>query len=291
MQSVLPSSLTETATSILPQRTHPMVTRTQTGNLKPKTFLSTRHPIPVCFLADLTAQPLKPSSYRQALRLPHWKTTMQAEMDALHANHTKTLVPKTPYMNLISSKWVFKVKTQPDGTIDRYKGLMARGFTQLLGLDYDETFSPVVQLGTIRLILNIDLSHGWRIRQLDVSNAFLHGNLHERVYLAQPPGFEDHAPPHHVYLLHKALYGLKQAPRAWYMKFINYIQQMGFTQCPYDQSLFYRQQGSGVLLLLIYIDDILLTGSSPSPIYAFITHLSSMFRMKDLGNVHYFFGL
>jgi histone deacetylase 1/2 len=108
--------------------------------------------------------------------------------------------------------------------------------------------------------------------------------------LAQPPSFEDPAHPHHVCLLHKDLYGLKQAPRAWYLKFSYHIHQMGFTRCPYDQSLFYRQQGSNVLLL-IYADDILLTGSSPSQISAFITHLLSMFRMKDLGDVHYFLGL
>jgi hypothetical protein len=217
---------------------------------------------------------------------------MQDEMDALHANHTWTLVPKTSDMNLVSSKWIFKVKTQSDGTINKYKArLVARGFTQLPGLDYDETFSPVVKPGTIQLILSIGLSHGWLIRELDASNAFFHGDLHERVYLAQPPGFEDPAHPYHVCLFHKALYGLKQAPRAWYLKFSNYIQQMGFTRCPYDQSLFYRQQSSDVLLLLIYVDDILLTGSSPSQISAFITHLSSVFRMKDLGDVHYFLGL
>ena len=181
---VLSSSPTE-STNILPLRIHLMVTRAQTGNLKPKSFFSTRHSIPVCYLADLIAQPSEPSSYRQALRLTHWKKAMQDVMDALHVNHTWTLVPKTSDMNLVSSKWIFKVKTQFDGTIDRYKAkLVARGFTQLPGLDYDETFSPVVKPGTIRLILNIGLYFGCLIQQLDVSNAILHGDLHERVYLA-----------------------------------------------------------------------------------------------------------
>jgi hypothetical protein len=162
---------------------------------------------------------------------------MQAEITALASNNTWTLVPRRLDMNLVSSKWVFKIKTRSDGSIERYKGrLVARGFTQLPGLDYDETFSPVVKHGTIRLILTLGLSHGWSIKQLDVSNAFLHGDLQERVYLSQPPGFEDSSHPHHVCHLHKALYGLKQAPRAWYMKFSAYIQQMGFHRCPYDQS-------------------------------------------------------
>jgi histone deacetylase 1/2 len=290
--SALHSSSPASAPPSIPQRTHQMVTRTQTGNLKPKVFLSSRYHIPVCFLADLAAQPPEPTSYRQALQNPQWKQAMQAEMDALHANNTWTLVPRKPNMNVVSSKWVFKVKTKSNGTLDRYKArLVARGFTQLPGLDYDETFSPVVKASTIRLILTIGLSQGWTIRQLDVNNAFLHGDLQERVYLAQPPGHEDPALPQHVCLLHKALYGLKQAPRAWYMKFSNYIQSMGFLRCPYDQSLFYQRQGSDILLLLIYVDDILITGSSPSQISAFISHLSSVFSMKDLGDIHYFLGL
>ena len=173
------------STNTLPSRIHSMVTRAQTSNLKPKLFFITRHPIPVYYLADLTAQPSQPSSYHQALRLTHWKKAMQDEMDALHTNHTWALVPKTSDMNLVNSKWIFKVQTQFDGTIDRYKAkLVARGFTQLPGLDYDETFSPVVKPGTIRLILNIGLYFGCLIQQLDVSNAILHGDLHERVYLA-----------------------------------------------------------------------------------------------------------
>lgn len=186
---------------------------------------------------------------------------------------------------------MFKIKTRSNGSIERYKArLVTRGFTQLPGLDYAKTFSPVIKPSNIWLTLTIGLSQGWSVRQLDVSNAFLHGNLQERVYLAQPQGFEDSFHPDHVCHLYKDLYGLKQTSQAWYLKFNTYIQQMGFIWCPYNQSLCYRTQGSNILLLLIYVDDILLTGSSSSHIFKFIAHLSTTFHMKDLGDIHYFLG-
>ncbi|KAF5472656.1 hypothetical protein F2P56_009355 [Juglans regia] len=144
-----------------PRRTHPMITRAQTGSLKPKVFFSSRHPIPACFLADLENQPKEPRTYKHALTDPKWQQAMQDEIHALHSNNTWTLVPRTPDMNLVSSKWVFKIKTRSDGSIERYKArLVAHGFSQLPGLDYDETFSPVVKHGTIRLILTLALSQG-----------------------------------------------------------------------------------------------------------------------------------
>ena len=134
------------------QRQHHMITRTQTGKLKPKVFISSRHPIPACFV-DLVAQPQEPSSVQQALQHPHCLQAMQAEMDALHSNKTWTLVLRHAKMNIISSKWVFKIKTRSNGSIERYKArLVARGLSQQPGLDYDETFSPVIKPSTIRLI-------------------------------------------------------------------------------------------------------------------------------------------
>lgn len=135
------------------------------------------------------------------------------------------------------------------------------------------------------------LSQGWILKQLDVSDALLHGDLQERVYLTQPPGFEDSTRPNYVCQLHKALYRLKQAPQARYMKFSTYIQQLGFHCCPYDTSLFFRRQGNEVLMLLIYLDVIILIGSSTDQIQKFLAHLFSVFHMKDLGDLHYFLGI
>ncbi|KAF5462902.1 hypothetical protein F2P56_018869 [Juglans regia] len=206
-----------------------MITRTQDGTRRPKIFFSTRHPVPVCFAVDLATTPLEPKTFRQAEHDPNWHQAMQSEIDALHENKTWSLVPPSPDMNLVTSKWVFKVKTKADGSVERYKArLVARGFSQLHGLDYDETFSPVVRPATIRLILHLALSQGWPLKQLDVSNAFLHGELQETVYLTQPQGFVDPQYPEYVCKLHKALYGLKQAPRACYLKFSNSLLQLGF---------------------------------------------------------------
>jgi hypothetical protein len=154
---------------------------------------------------------------------------MQAEYDALMRNKTWHLVPPQAGRNLIDCKWVCKVKYKADGSLDRHKArLVAKGFKQRLGIDYDDTFSPVVKPATIRLILSLAVSHGWVLRQLDVQNAFLHGILEEEVYMKKPPGFIDPVFPSYNCKLDKALYGLKQAPRAWYSRLNDKLQSLGF---------------------------------------------------------------
>lgn len=152
----------------------------------------------------------EPSSVEEAFQDSRWIEAMDAEHKALLNNKTWRLVPAPKGKNIIGCKWVCKVKKKADGTIDRYKArLVAKGYKQRYGLDYEDTFSPVVKATTIRLILSIAVSRGWSLRQLDVQNAFLHGVLQEEVYMYQPPGYEDKSRPNLVCKLEKALYGLK----------------------------------------------------------------------------------
>jgi hypothetical protein len=158
-----------------------------------------------------------PSSYKTALADDKWCQAMQDEFLALRQNNTWTLEPHG--QNIISCKWVFRVKQHPDGSIDKLKArLVARGFTQQYGIDCHETFSPVVKPATVRLVLSLAVSRGWHTRQIDINNAFLHGFLDDTAYMQQPPGFQDASRPNNVCKLHKSIYGLKQSPRVWYSR-------------------------------------------------------------------------
>ena len=152
------------------------------------------------------------------------------------------------------SEWN-KHKFHSDGSLARHKARwVVRGFSQQAGVDYDETFSPVVKPATIRTVLSIAASRAWPVHQLDVKNAFLHGNLEETVYCQQPSGFIDSTNPDYVCLLQKSLYGLKQAPRAWNQRFASYICRIGFTATKSDASLFVYKDGDSIAYLLLYVD-------------------------------------
>lgn len=153
---------------------------------------------------------------------------MASEFDALLQNGTWELVPKQS-QNIISCRWIFRVKRNPDGSINKYKArLVAKGFQQRPGVDFSENFSPVTKPVTIRIVLSLALSRGWPLRQLDINNAFLNGTLDEEVYMLQPPGFTHPNHPDYICRLRKAIYGLKQAPRAWYMALKQFLLQFGF---------------------------------------------------------------
>ncbi|KAI5343890.1 hypothetical protein L3X38_011766 [Prunus dulcis] len=185
-----------------------------------------------------------------------------------------------------------RIKRRSDGTIERYKArLVAKGFHQQSGADYFDTFSPVVKRTTVRTVLCLAISFGWPLRQLDVKNAFLHGSLSEDVYMRQPPGFVDPHQPDHVCKLNKAIYGLKQAPWAWFQHFSQFLLRVGFTQSQADNSMFVYHDQFSVMILLLYVDDIILTGSNSSHLLAFLRTLGTEFDIKDLGHLNYFLGV
>ena len=194
-----------------PDSTPPRKTKILTDFYK-QTQPITKHPLPECLITQSNNH-FESTSHIKALQNPEWTKPMEEEILALHHNHTWTLVPKSLNMNVIGFRWIYNVKQKPDGTIDRYKArLVAKGYKQEEGLDYQETFSPVIKITTVRLLLSLAVTKNWYIHQMDVSNAFLHGNLTKTIFMSQPPGFQDKIFPSYVCQLHKSLYGLKQPP-------------------------------------------------------------------------------
>lgn len=217
---------------------------------------------------------------------------MTDEFMALMRNGTWSLVPPQPHFNVIGHKWVFRLKRNPDGSISRYKArLVAKGFHQRPGLDFKDTFSPVIKPQTIKLVLCLALSNGWSLTPMDVNNAFLHGTIDEDVYMTQPAGFVHSSLPNYVCKLHKALYGLKQAPRAWFHALRDFLMQYGFNNAKSDTSLSTYKSGSTIAYFLIYVDDLLLTGNDPSFLRKFKTALAEKFSLKDLGQPSHFLGV
>jgi len=234
----------------------------------------------------------EPTDLADALQDKNWKQAMNSEYEALIRNKTWHLVPPQRGTNVIGCKWVYKIKRKSDGSLDRYKArLVAKGFKQRYGIDYEDTFSPVIKAATIRVILSLAVSCGWSLRQLDVQNAFLHGLLEEDVYMHQPPGFEDPNRPNYVCKLDKALYGLKQAPRAWYSRLSERLIQLGFKASKADTSLFFFSKGGITMFVLVYVDDIIVASSTEQATSALLRDLKEQFALKDLGELHYFLGI
>ena len=216
---------------------------------------------------------------------------MDTEYHALLNNNTWLLVPPPPHANIIRCKWVFKLKYKSDGSVDHYKArLVAKRYDQNQGIDYFETFSPMLKPYTIWIVLTISLTFHQIIRQLDIQNAFLNRELQVQVFMHQPLGYVHHQHPTHVCCLHKEIYGLQQAPRAWFNKLSSSL--VTWVSCaPVLITFFFfffHHTAIGVLIILIYVDDISGTRSSATQIHSFISRLSSVFALRDLGPIIYF---
>ncbi|KAL2230632.1 UNVERIFIED_CONTAM: Retrovirus-related Pol polyprotein from transposon RE2 [Sesamum indicum] len=233
----------------------------------------------------------EPQSYIQACKDQHWVDAMNQELRALADNQTWVLTSLPPGKRTIGSRWVYKVKLKPDGTVDRYKArLVAKGYNQIEGIDYLDSFFPVAKSVTVCLLLSLATSKSWPLLQLDVNNAFLHSHLEEDVYMEPPAGLLD-VIPGQVCKLQNSLYGLKQASRQWNLELTTQLLAFGFRQSSHEHCLFIKRSASEFTVLLVYVDDIILTGSSEHALQSIKDHLHRLFTIKDLGPAKYFLGL
>ncbi|GKA25161.1 putative ribonuclease H-like domain-containing protein, partial [Tanacetum coccineum] len=240
--------------------------------------------------AFLTA--VEPKTYKDALTQACWIEAMQEELNEFERLEVWELVPRPDKVMVITLKWIYKVKLDELGGILKNKArLVARGYRQEEGIDFEESFAPVARLEAIRIFLAFAAHMNMVVYQMDVKTAFLNGNLREEVYVSQPDGFVDKDKPNHVYKLKKALYGLKQAPRAWYDMLSSFLISQDFSKGSVDPTLFIRRDGKELLLVQIYVDDIIFAASTPELCDLFSKIMCSKFKMSMMGKISFFLGL
>jgi hypothetical protein len=238
---------------------------------------------------------IPPASHRQAVGAPesqHWQQAMREEHQSLIQHDTYDLVELPPGRRPLTCRWVYNIKQKADGSIERYKArLVVRGFSQTEGIDYNETFSPVAKMQSIRTLLAIVAITDMELHQMDVKTAFLHGDVKEDLYMQQPEGFVQPGKEHLVCKLKRALYGLKQAPRAWYERIDSFLVGIGFTRVQADYGVYVIRSGVMVCIISVYVDDLLLACNSVPYLTDIKRKLSGEFEMKDLGEAAYILGV
>ncbi|GJZ03416.1 retrovirus-related pol polyprotein from transposon TNT 1-94 [Tanacetum coccineum] len=235
---------------------------------------------------------VEPKNYKDALTQACWIEAMQEELHEFEHLEVWELVPPPDKAFVITLKWIYKVKLDELGGILKNKArLVARGYRQEEGIDFEESFAPVARLEAIRIFLAFAAHMNMVVYQMDVKTAFLNGNLREEVYVSQPDGFVDPDKPNYVYKLKKALYGLKQAPRAWYDMLSSFLISNDFSKGSVDPTLFIRREGKELLLVQIYVDDIIFAASTPELCDLFAKIMCSKFKMSMMGKISFFLGL
>ena len=221
-----------------------------------------------------------------------WNKAIEEEMESMRTNQVLDLVDLPPGRKSIGNKWILKIKRKVDGSIERYKArLVAKGYTQEEGIDYEDTFSYVVRITSVRLVLAIVAHMDLELYQMDVKTAFLNGELDEEIYMDQPLGFESKGQERKVCKLKRSIYGLKQASRQWNIKFHQEIQRDGFTMMEEDHCMYLQRSSYGFLILSLYVDDILIAGNNKEMIDTTKKWLSSNFEMKGMGEASYVLGV
>lgn len=241
-------------------------------------------------MAATLVDPLTVSEAMTRADRQEWETAMQMEYDALIKTRTIVLVDYVPRgRKPVKSRWVFKRKTKPDGSLDKYKArLVAKGYTQREGIDFTETFAPVVRYESIRTIIAVAAVEDLEMCQFDITTAFLYGDLQEEIFMEQPEGFEDGSS--RVCRLIKGLYGLKQAPRCWNEKFHAFLTAYGLFRSEADHSVYYSNSSSGIIILGLYVDDGLLCCLSKHTMERMLEEMRLSFEVK-VGDPSCFVGL
>ncbi|KAL8104982.1 hypothetical protein AgCh_028950 [Apium graveolens] len=236
----------------------------------------------------------EPQCYSEAVQVNdsvQWKSAMDEEMSSLEKNETWSLTELPAGKKALHNKWVFRIKEEHDGS-KRYKArLVVKGYQQKKGIDYTDIFSPVVKMTTVRIVLSIVAAEELHLEQLDVKTVFLHGDLEDDIYMVQPEGFQVAGKENLVCKLIKSLYGLKQAPRQWYLKFDSFMMKNGYTRSVMDHCCYFKQFDSSYIIFLLYVDDMLITGSNMREINRLKRQMSEEFEMKDMGAAKQILGM
>jgi hypothetical protein len=220
----------------------------------------------------------EPWSFMEAERHTAWNAVMQSEMDAVEKNRTWELADLPRGHSAITLKWVFKMKRDEAGAIVKHKArLVTRGFVQREGIDFDDTFTPMARLESVRLLFALAIQKGWCAHHMDVKSAFLNDDSKEEVCVHQPLGFAIPSKEGKVLRLHKALYGLWQAPRVWNAKLDSTFKGMGFKQSPHEAAIYRCGNGGNALLVGVYVDDLVITGTNDAEVATFKEEMKSTF--------------
>jgi transposase InsO family protein len=235
---------------------------------------------------------IEPNCFEEANKDEFWNKAMDEELDQIEKNDTSELVPRPKNKNVIDTKWVFRNKLNEDGQVTRNKArLVCKGYAQIEGIDFEETYAPVARMEAIRFLLAYACSKNVKVYQMDVKSSFLNGELEEEVYIEQLEGFQLSENTDYVCKLKKALYGLKQAPRAWYSRLDKYLQQAGFRKGSADNNLYIKVSQGNILLIEVYVDDIIFGSDDDRLSQKFAKDMQSEFEMSLLGELSFFLGL